>query len=417
MRSSGRFALAASISLALARGVLVAAAPAPAPLVLRGHVENGTPGAKAPAGIELTLLRYAGMDQTEVAKTATDAAGRFAFTGLEPDSPAAAEMAAPEYAVRADYLGAEYYSEAVALRDEAAKDRPLVVYETTTTKPDLQVQMHHVVVSPTPDGALSVKEILVFHNEADRAYIGAGPKEARRRPTMQFTLPRQATDLEYLSGLANSRAQTTDSGFVDTMPVTPGSHSVSYRYRLTPKGNTLDLRRPLDYPTANFDVMISGDGLKASSQQLTDAGPTAIGGEQYLHFQGANLEAGAAPLIRLMRSGPAAPRPSWRRPMLALLVGALFLAGLIYVGLRRSSRAGVEAEGRPAPPAEQAGLSAAARRLDLKLERQGLLNAAAELDDAFAAGRISEAEYRRLRDPRKQRLLELTEELRRLGDS
>jgi hypothetical protein len=282
----------------------------------------------------------------------------------------------------------------------------LEVYEVTESPDDvaIQVERMHVFVD-FQDGAMSVGELFIFTNSSDRTFIGVRDPQLGQRVTLRFALPEGATDLRLQMGGEGDRYVVAKDGFADTEAVRPGtSQQELYGYTLSyGEADTFDYVRPLLYPTANLNILVPRVGVDVVSDQVELSEIRTVEGQTYLNLNGENYAAGDELAVRfaglryIARQSPtsnAAQKgldPKW----IALGLAALALVGgLIYPSLRGPRKALSVGQ-----PVEEA---------DARLTR--LLQAIADLDDAFEADGMDKASYRKQRQALKSEALALTRE-------
>jgi hypothetical protein len=354
--------------------------------VIEGQVTNGTAGAPAEsvAGLEVALYEVVGGSPVPLATTTSDAEGWFRFEGLatHPDL---------SYSFQVEYEGIVYGAQSGFPADETLLHVAATVYETTTSDSNIVVDRQHVIVDFGAGTAL-FQELYIFNNTGDRIYVGEAGT------TLRFSLPDGAADLSFSDAETEAHMVQTDSGLAFVRPVMPGQSQVMYSYDLPYDGTALAVSRRVLYPTSSLDLLVANAGVLVESPQMAYQGVT--GGDQtaYQHFSAENLPGETVVELRLSGSpqeagGTAGGRTGWSRglyefgPMMALALG--LLGGLLPFAQRRWGR-------RPEPAAE--------REVDPGTQRGELLHLLADLDDAFAEGRLDEESYRQLRGKMKGRL-------------
>lgn len=374
MRGRGAFTITMGLLLFLSLGAWAA--------VLEGRLTNNTPGGRGVGGVEIALIASRG-EKEERQTTRTDPKGAFRFTNVAPEE---------RYRVNLRYQGAEYNTEVTFKPGEGKRRIEIPVYDATDDPGVLRVKVHHLLME-AGEGSLLVKELLLVENVGDRAFIGARPVGQGRRATLQFTLPKGADGLQYLSGLMECCIVPMGSGFVDTMDVKPGVREIGFAYTLKSGSDRYTFVRPLDYPTEGVNVFVNG-GVKAEGPTLEARGTVEIQGQRYLHLSGKALKPGTSLTVQLhglpFRSG-------FIRYLAFVAVVLLLGVGVAYPLFRRRSH--------PQP----AGLTS---KEALEASFRELIEAIAKLDDAFEAGEFPPEEYKRLRAERKTALLEVAERLK-----
>jgi hypothetical protein len=171
-----------------------------------------------------------------------------------------------------------------------------------------------------------------------------------------------------------------------------------YSYDVPYDGTSLTVSRAVLYPTGSLDLLVANTGVQVESPQMVYQGVSGGGETAYQHFSAENLPGDVVVELRLSGSpqgtgGTAVERPWWSRgleqfgPTMALALG--LLGALLAFAQKRWGR-------RPEPVAE--------REVEPAAQRGELLHLIADLDDAFAEGRLDEESYRQLRSKMKERL-------------
>jgi len=351
--------------------------------VISGTVTNGTTNVPlANATVELGIF-----DQTSLLEqhtTQTDANGFYRFTELPTDSDLV-------FSTRVQYpSGVPYSSDILSFpTDKPELNLPVTVYETTTDPSGIRADQMHFIIE-FDSGQVLVAELIVFSLDGNHAYIGDGSG------VLHFTVPANAQGLQIDGSDQAGRFVVTADGFVDNMPLTPGSNvrQELYRYTLPYTDGTLNLARTLTYPTAAVNALISDVGEQATSQQLASQGVRQTQSGNYINLLGQNLVAGQAVTINLTNipatagaaasttasavssaaGGAAGVSPILLGVLIGLAIAGTFLL-LMFPMLRR----------RGAAPA---GATAASG------DSESLVDALARLDMAHEAGELTEAAYR-----------------------
>jgi hypothetical protein len=399
----------------LLRGSLVAAllallvlwTPAPAQEggAIEGKVVNATQGGGSTVGLEVTLniLRNEGLQ--DILKGIADDRGTFRFAGLDTS-------AEYDYQVIVNYKGVEYTSDVVNFASgEKTKTVDVKVYEPTEDPGVLKIHVSQVEIL-LKMGTLVVVEQHLFSNPSDRTYIGARETGDGRREVLRFSLPpgarlmRLGGDLrecQYDSASTSSTecckrltrlggdlreccALVTSDGIVDTTAVKPGSRLEVFMYSLKYSSPSLALTRAIEFPTDIFALFIEDRGIQVIVEGLSKEGSViSPEGVRYLHFSGRDLKQGKTFVIRfpaLPSSPPGLPSPHPDSQKIFHRLSPILL--IIFIAL---------ALGYP---------MVRKRRQSLGEE---LIQELARLDDDFEAGKLDEAEYRRLRAEKKDRAL------------
>jgi hypothetical protein len=384
------FVLSASFVLAQSTGVIEA------------QIVNGTEGGGSTENLTVTLRAFQGMTSELDSRTATaDAEGQVRFESLDTSPDIV-------YALETTYAGVDYASQPLSFEEggETTLIASLAVYETTEN-PDqaaIQIERMHMFVDFL-DGEISVGELYIFANGGDRTFIGVEEPALGQRITLRFVLPEGAETLRFQTSGEGDRFLITADGFADTEVVRPGTaQQVLYAYTLSyGQADTFDFERLLPYPTANLNVLIPRVGVDVTSDQVELNEIRTLEGQTYLNLNGKGFGAGDLVSVRFdglqdivqQPATPSAAQKGFDVKWIALGLAALALAGgLIYPSLRATRK--------PAPVAQPAEAT------DVRLSR--LLEAIANLDDAFEAGGMDEANYRKQRQALKSEALTLMRE-------
>ncbi len=379
-----RIALLVTIAiLSLSASVLAAEAGSG---IIEGQVVNGTEGGSSIADQDITLKTYLNDSEVDSAVTKTGADGHFVFDGLSTES-------GYSYQVTLTFQQADYTGDWLTFNDgETSKFSEVIVYDATTSDESIKVATAHTIIYVEP-GSLWVVEYFLFVNEADRTYIGSKEIAEGTRETARFSLPEEATEVEYGIGLMECCVYGSEEGFVDTMPVLPGGREVVYAYRVNYNSGAYAFSRRVNYPTASFDLLVQGEGVKVAGDQLTTAEPLNIEGMLFTHVSGRDLARGDT-LVASVSNLPETDNQGvtlWVVLAVAVLVSGFSISYL----LRRKRVQPVSPEG------------------NLDQRRQRLLLELAQLDDEFEGGKIPEDVYHKLRIEKKAQLVALMQKLER----
>jgi mono/diheme cytochrome c family protein len=352
--------------------------------VISGTVTNGTSGSPvADLNIEMAIF-----DDTSLLgqrATKTDASGLYRFEGL-PTDPNLLFAASAEYP-----SGVQNSSEVAGFQaGQSEVNLPLAVYETTTDGSGVRTDRVHYIVE-FQDGLAQIAEVVVFSLDGNRSYIGDGAG------VLHFNLPPGAQDLSISDGELGGRYVQVEGGFVDNLPLPPGqaTRQVLYRYSLPYSGGKLDLERRLAYPAANVNALIADLGQNIASEGLVNQGIRQTQNGNFYNLLGQDLPANQPIVIRMsgLPSAAAAgttPGASTTSRILLYALAALAIAGVILLALWPVLRRRAQAD-------------AAAEAVE---DREGLIDALAELDIAYRNGEVSDSVYRDQRLRLKARLLD-----------
>jgi mono/diheme cytochrome c family protein len=381
--------------------------------VITGQVGNATTG--EPVGdAEVRLRRWGTEAELPPLVAQADADGNFHFEGLDTGNHAF-------YLAEVTYDDVPFSSDFVSFEPGVSQLSVSVnVYETAPSDEDIQVERFHFIILGEQPGFLSVLELYQFSNLGDRAYVGTVNEEGFRE-TVRMALPAGAQDLTLQGGALGVDFLETDEGLVATSPIIPGEETfeVAFVYVAPYSGRTLELDRPLYYDTASVNGLVMDVGVKLKSDALSYEGERAAQGQTFLQYTGQDLATGETLPIQLVDldkiefASPSEPTDGTSETGMPVIPSSgLSQTTLLWLTLGLGALAIVFVLAYPSLRPRLAG-EAPASQSDLTQERQRLLLTLARLDQAYEAGDLNEAVYRRARARRKA---ELADVLRRLQD-
>ena len=382
---------------AAGEGTSIPATPlanAPVQGTVTGKVTS-TAGIDLKDNVTVTLHAFDNMQEVMTQTTTLQADGSYLFSDVQMP-PGRVFMTTIEY------QQASYGSDIGTVQDGVDTiDLPITVYETTTDASILKADRLHLFFEFVDTKTVRVIELYIISNPTDKTLV---PAEAGS-PTVKFSLPQGATNLEFQDGALGGRYMQTADGFGDTASIRPGSGSYEmlFSYQM-PYNRKLDLERPISMPIDAVVILVPEGEIKIKSDQLQDGGTRDVQGTQYHTYSGSSLAAGDK--LKLTLTG----RPAGGAPGLAagsntsLLVGlsvfgaALVLAG-VWLYLRTRS-------GETVLKVERAPLSTMAGDVGAD-SAESLMDAIIALDDLYQAGKLPEEAYQERRDELKGRLKEI----------
>ena len=359
----------------------VAAAAPPAVGDIEGQVINGTTGGSAVGGLDVGLFSLNSDNTTGHWTVKADASGRFVFGDMSTDPGNA-------YTVGVTFQGVDYFTDLVKFSDnETSKSVDLTVYDATEDDSAIRIVNAHTIVF-LEDGALRIQEVYVFANMSDRTYVGStNGTDGSHRQTLRFSLPDGFAELNLGGELAAAGITASDSGFVDTRPVQPGSTQAFYSYLVNLKSGSYTYQRGVDYPTLKYSMLVQGDKVSMQGAGLTGSGTTDMGGTLFTGVTGSDLAPGTSLSVRLSglsSAGQRSPVVLW-----VMIGGVVVIVGLLMVYFMRRKRPSAVVVDGDVPGEDE------------------LLAAIADLDEDFENGRITADPYRAKRAQLKRDLAEL----------
>jgi hypothetical protein len=289
-----------------------------------------------------------------------------------------------------EYLNASYGSDIGTVESGVTSiDLPITVYETTTDVSVLKADRLHLFFEFMDDKTMRVIELYIITNTSDKTLVAAEAGAS----TVRFTLPANASNLEFQDGAVGGRYVKTQDGFGDTASVRPGSGSYEVLFSYTmPYQKKLDLDRSVLMPVEAVVILVPEGQMKIKSDMLQDGGTRDVEGTQYHTYTGSELAAGAT--LHLSLTG----RPGSSVPTLTTASNTDLLVGLSVFGMALIL-AGVWLYRRTRAPVMEveAGLVSSE-------SPDSLMDAIIALDDLYQAGRLPEEAYVTRRAELKDRL-------------
>jgi mono/diheme cytochrome c family protein len=363
---------------------------------IRGQVINGTAGAVLPAGLEVELHGFDGDAEVLMETAVVGDDGTFLFENLEV-VPGRLYVAASEYG------GILYTSEITHLTEAGETlNMTITIFEATQDTDAVSVDRLHVLFDFSNEGVVRVLELWVISNLGDET-IATSEGEG----LLEIALPEEAGQPNFEDSALGERYLPTETGFIDRMPLRPGAGVAQLVFDFDmPYSGRLDFDQHMNYPVQAVVVLVDEGGPRITGDAVEDRGLMTVSDLQMQTYALGPLAAGDE--MRFRVSGR--PRPlitlggedTGRNLAIALGVFGAALIGVgawWYFSRRVASRPAVEAG-----DVEETGLGGGAT--SRRASREDLLRAIAELDDAYAAGDVEEAEYQRSRRELKAQALE-----------
>ncbi len=361
--------------------------------VVHGTVVNGTSGAASPAGLEVNLHGFdmigGNLNLAVTLTTTTRADGAFQFE-------ATPYKAGRQFLLTTNYGGVTYSSDVAAFdAGQEALELPLRVYEITSDTANLRVDRFHMFLEFDGNDRVTVGQLYLLSNLGDRTIASSeGGK------TFELALPPGAENVVVRNEVEGQDYFRTDEGLADTLPIAPGGGAaqllVSYSL---PYGDKLDFSQKMLYPVEATNLLVADVAVQVSGEQLEFQGRQEFQGTAFQNFTRNNLAAGESLTFQVSGRPGSAAAPTGGASLtlgdstsLAVGLGAVALV-LLGVGaftwLRFARRSPDE--------------------IDEAVSKEDLLQAIAELDDEYEAGRLDEREYERERHELKAQLMKVWE--------
>ena len=257
---------------------------------IEGQIISETDGGSSVVGQEVTLVIYLDDAEVSTAETEADDEGKFSFDNLSVGSGYG-------YQVKINYQSADYYSDWLIFTEgKTTRFAEVFVYDATLSDEAVKVAMAHTIIY-VGEGSLEVKEYLVFVHESDRTYIG--PTKDGQGGTLQLHLPSGATEVQLDMGLMDCCVSSNEEGFIETMPLMPGSREVAYSFKVAYDSGAYTFYQKVNYPLSKLDILIQGEGIEVVDGKLTMGAPLDIGGIMFNHLKGQDFTRGDTLVIQL----------------------------------------------------------------------------------------------------------------------
>ncbi len=355
-----------------------------------GQVLNGESGAGLPEPLTVTLHAFDGRQQVLTEQKEVGPEGRFSFSELEV-------VSGRLYVVSADYQGVRYTSQVghIAEADEPT-ELSLTVYESTSDPKNVVARRLHVLMDRPTENAFRVVELWILVNEGEKTVVPLDGEGG-----IELALPAEASNLRFEDSLLAERYLPTDRGFKLNSPLRPGGEGaqVVFSFELPLRGAS-EFVQPLTVPLQAATVLVAEGGPRVSGAGVLEAGSRSAAGEQFQQYDVAALDAGET--LRLQLEGP----PFWQH-LLPQSLDARWAVGFVVFVVAVAAiawwyRPWIAGEG--ALEAEDDVQRVGGRR-------RSLLQAIADLDDAYERGEVEETAYRHRRQELKSELIMLAERL------
>lgn len=360
---------------------------------LTGKVVNGTAGSLPPFGVAVTLHRQgSGIYEEESAITDTEGGFRFEDIPLDPDSL---------YGVTVRYQGVVYGTD-VDLRPESLPPVVITIYETSDDQSILGVSSSSLLIPQVDkiERDIYALEIVMVVNPGDRTYVpGAEPMNLLR-----FGLPDGARGLQIDTALPTADAIQVDRGFGLTANVPPGEHEVMFAYNFDYEGQSVVFEKSYLYGAENVRVLVPYEVGDLSSVEFGGPGDVLIGGKRYQLLEvsdvarqtRATMQISSLPQAAFWEIATDAASNLPYELTAPALLGVLLLCIVGYGLTPHGRRLWRRASGPRSSNASSA--------------RTDVVERIADLDEAFEAGRLREADYH----AKRQALLDSLPHLRRI---
>jgi hypothetical protein len=362
---------------------------APTDGTVTGQLLNKTTGGGSTAGTSVMLVTFGRKEQAPLGQQTiqADDSGRYTFNGVDRDPNNV-------YLTVARFQNVNYPSDTpFQLTDQATTQADITVYDATTTDEAIQLESLNLLVMGADKGIVQCMEMGALINNSDRTFVTPDPQDQQLANAVKFALPKGALGVQMQTGFSDQDVIPGVGGIQVTSPIPPGRHQFAMSFQLPYSGSNVDVSMQVPYPTSSYSMYLPNAGISLQGSPLQSGGPTQLGGQTYSLFTASNVAKSTMIGGQLAGLGGASGIPTNQLALISLGV-VLFVigGGVLLFGGRLRHAAPVE-HGRPAVDNEQ--------------ERLELVVRMAALDERFAAGEVSQADYDTERDRGKQRLRQL----------
>ncbi len=371
----------------------VSPTPEPSGGTINGTVVNGS-GGEIPADLVVTLIGYdpdmvtGSYNQVFSADALVLADGSF-------------EIANVEMPLNRAFLAVMVYNDQTYQSDpvfiDVEKDTieiTVTFYEDSTDTSGLTVDRVHVFFDFTQADIIQVVELFVFSNSSNSTVVAAEPGQ----PVTRFTIPAEASNLQFQDGVLGDRYVSTENGFGDTSGIAPGTgtHQVIFAFDL-PYKRKLDFSFPVNYPVASILLMVP-EGIKLSGDGLVDGGVENIQGTAIQMYTTENLAAGDTLTVTISGKPKTVAAASGVDSQTSLVIGLgglgiLLIGAGVYFFIRDRAKDSEEDFDEEDDDLE-----------DSLTDAESIMDAIIALDEQHKSGAISEEAYQKRRAGLKDRL-------------
>ena len=360
-----------------------------------GQLLDGTKRNAPVVGQSVTLQMAQGDNARDLTSATTNARGMFSFSGLDTDKTI-------NYALYTLYQRAQYYTDLIDLSTKPVQQINLTVYDATTSIANIAIVQANVLVdkADAQNGLITISENFYFENLGLTTYVGTLQANGSKPNALRFSLPKNARNLSLRSGFDGYQVIQVDSGFASDVALPPGTSQFAFSFQVPYTTSNYDFSYIAVYPTVDLSLLVPLN-IHASSAGMDSQAPVNTNQHTYQQFKAQKLLAGAEIHVQLegLPVHQPAPSPSslnqntlWVIVALLLMLAILSVTWFIY----RFSR-------RQAPTRQK-------QTPQTSKDQQGtLLQELLDLDTAYEAGKIKQAEYQERRTRTKARLRSLVD--------
>jgi hypothetical protein len=380
-----------------------------------GQLLDGTKRNAPVAGQGVTLQMAQGDNARDLTSVTTDVHGVFAFSGLDTDKTI-------NYAVYTLYKGAQYYTDLIDLSTKPVQQINLTVYDATTSIANIAIVQANVLVDKVDaqNGLITIAENFFFENLGLTTYVGSLQANGSKPNALRFSLPHNARKLSLSSGFNGYQVIQVDPGFATDAALPPGTSQFAFSFQVPYPISSYDFSYTAVYPTVDLSLLVPLN-IHASSSGMDSLGPVNANQHTYQQFKAQKLLAGDQIHVQLgglpvpQSAATASPSPLnqntlWFIVAFLLMLAIVSVTWFVYRFSRRQMRARQKQTPRRGGSGADVGRgplgrpSSSSASPSSKDQQEALLQELLDLDTAYEAGKIKEAEYQERRAKTKARL-------------
>ncbi len=305
-----------------------------------------------------------------VANATTDENGNYTFENLNLEE---------RYEVSLNFQGVPY-SKTVNFNGETSVQIGFTVYNTTTSDANMKIQMANLVVIFEEDG-LRIFEDCIYRNAGLRVFNNS---------QLRAWLPSETSNFK--TSIMDCCVQRTGNKvLLDPMdPIKPnGTYYMWLEYNLTISSSQQQLEKELAYDTEQFYLIIEnepGVTMEITAGLENKSRTVRVDNVEYTVFNGTNLKGNST--IKVMFTGLPIP-PNYGPVLLWVLIPLILGIGVFTYPIIRKK----------------------ASQPDLESKKSMAYEALAKLDSEYAAGKIPEDKYERLRSKYKKKAITMIQQI------
>jgi mono/diheme cytochrome c family protein len=351
---------------------------------IMGTTITGTTEMAPPENLEVTLIAFDGDQPVLTETTVTDGVGDFEFTDLEI-------VPGRIFGAFIEHEGVRYYSTAAHFFEDASiLELPIVVFESTSNRDDLELERVHLVFDYAVEDLVNISELWLISNTGDTTIVSE-----QESGILEIPLPDGYVDLRLTDATSFAELSITDGSVILQDPILPGETlDLVFSFTL-PYERSRTFQQPMTIPAGAIVVLTAEDSPEIRGEGVEDQGVRDMGGVRFRTYAIEPPAAGEELAFDLSGRHPASAS-LMNSSNLVISIGVLGLA-LVLVGIGWRY-VGSRSPGKGEEPVSD---------MDASRDKETLLHAIAVLDDAFDTGDISEKEYRTRRADLKRELTEL----------